>query len=132
MPAEPAPSPPAQGAGGAASVLVAAFGGRCPRCGRGPFFSGLLTVRERCVACGLDLRAQDAGDGPAVAAIFLLGALAMIGAFVVEFRYEPPLWVHALLWPAVMVPLSVLTMRWAKAALIALQWRHRRGDAGSV
>jgi uncharacterized protein (DUF983 family) len=99
--------------------------GRCPRCGEGALFRGLLDVRPGCAACGLDLSAQDAGDGPAVAAIFVLGALAMVAAFVVEFRLEPPFWAHALLWPALLPPLAVLVMRMAKAALIAQQWRHR-------
>lgn len=104
----------------------AALRGRCPRCGEGRLFAGLLAVAPACAVCGLDLTAQDAGDGPAVAAIFLLGALTVIGAFLVEFRLEPPFWVHLLLWPALLLPGSVLVMRVAKAALIWAQWRHRR------
>ncbi len=117
-----APSDP----GGAAPLSRVALRGCCPRCGRGALLRGLLELRERCEACGLDLRAHDAGDGPAVGAIFLVGAAAMLGAFWVEFRFEPPLWVHALLWPALVLPASVLVMRVAKALLVALQWRHRR------
>lgn len=78
-----------------------------------------------CDAFGLDLTAHDAGDGPAAAAIFMIGALAMIGASLVEFRLEHPLWVHALLWPALVIPASVLTMRLAEALLVALHYRHR-------
>ena len=37
----------------------------------------------------------------------------------------PPLWVHAVLWPIVTVPLAILMIRPAKAALVALQFRHR-------
>ncbi|WP_328733599.1 DUF983 domain-containing protein [Falsiroseomonas selenitidurans] len=102
-----------------------ALAGRCPRCGQGRLFDGVLAVVPRCAACGLDLSAQDSGDGPAVLGIFLLGALTMIGAFLVEFRLEPPIWVHAVLWPTLLLPAAVLTMRFAKAALIALHWRHR-------
>ena len=68
-----------------------------------------------------------AGDGPAVAAIFLLGALTVIGAFLVEFRLEPPFWVHLVLWPVVLLPGAVIVMRIAKAALIWAQWRHKAG-----
>ena len=116
---------------GGAPLLPVALLGRCPRCGRGPLFSGLLQVRDTCPACGLDLRAHDAGDGPAVAGIFIVGTAAMIGALVVDVKYEPPLWVHALLWPALVLPFSVWVMRVAKAALAALQYRHRRGEPGS-
>jgi uncharacterized protein (DUF983 family) len=41
-------------------------------------------------------------------------------------KVEPPLWVHALIWPAVILGLSILVMRWAKALLIGLAYRHRR------
>ncbi|MBR0680997.1 DUF983 domain-containing protein [Roseomonas eburnea] len=103
--------------------------GRCPRCGKGKLFRGVLDIRESCESCGLDLRAHDAGDGPAVAGIFFIGAVTVGLALWVDVRFEPPLWVHAVLWPALVLPLSVLTMRVAKAALVALQWRHRRDSA---
>lgn len=114
---------------GAPSLVTAALLGRCPRCGKGSVFKGLLDIRETCEVCGLDLRAHDAGDGPAVAGIFVIGAIAVGLALWVDVRFEPPLWVHAVIWPIVVLPLSVLTMRWAKAALVGLQWRHRRDSA---
>ena len=123
---EPTPSAPADGV---APFLKAALLGRCPRCGEGRLFRGLLEVAPSCATCGLDLPGQDAGDGPAVAAIFLLGALTVLGAFLVEFRLEPPFWVHVLLWPLLLLPASVLTMRVAKAALVWAQWRHKVGEA---
>jgi len=110
-----------------AGLVPAALLGRCPRCGSGPLFIRVLEVRESCPACGLDLRAHDAGDGPAVAGIFLVGAIAVIAALWVDSRFQPPLWVHALLWPALVLPLSVFIMRVAKAALVALHYRHRQG-----
>ncbi len=102
--------------------------GLCPACGKASLFDGLLSVRPTCPACGLDLRAHDAGDGPAVAGIFVLGVIIVVAALWVEFAFEPPLWLHAVLWPALSVPLSLAVMRPAKAALIALQYRHRRRE----
>ncbi len=116
---------------GGAPLLPTALLGRCPRCGHGPLFSGLLEIRETCPACGLDLRSHDAGDGPAMAGIFIVGAVAVIAALVVDVKYQPPLWVHALLWPALLLPFSIWVMRLAKAALAALQYRHRRGETAS-
>ncbi|RAI61118.1 hypothetical protein DOO78_01650 [Roseicella frigidaeris] len=106
-------------------MVPAVLLGRCPRCGSGPLFSGLLTVRDTCPECGLDLRAHDAGDGPAMAGIFIVGALAVIAALVVDAKYQPPLWLHAVLWPVIVLPLALLVMRLAKALLVALQYRHR-------
>jgi uncharacterized protein (DUF983 family) len=90
----------------------------------------LLDIRDRCEICDLDLRAHDAGDGAAVGVILVLGAVVVALAFWVEFRFSPPLWVHAVLWPVVTVPLAVLMMRPAKAALVALQYRHRSSEMG--
>ena len=65
-----------------------------------------------------------------MAGIFLLGALTVIGAFLVEFRLEPPAWVHVVLWPSLLLPGAVVTMRIAKAALVWAQWRQgRQGGA---
>jgi uncharacterized protein (DUF983 family) len=99
---------------------------RCPRCGRGPLFEGVLTVRERCTQCGLDMRAHDSGDGPAVFVILILGFLVVGLALLLEARFEPPLWVHALIWPVVIFGGTILMLRPLKATLIALQFRHRR------
>jgi uncharacterized protein (DUF983 family) len=112
------------------SVLEAALRCRCPCCGRGKLFSGVLTIRDRCAVCGLDLRAHDAGDGPAVAVILVLGAIVLGLAFWVEFHFSPPLWVHVVLWPAVTFPAAILMMRPLKAALVALQYRHRASEMG--
>lgn len=79
-----------------------------------------------CGVCGLDLTRHDAGDGPAVLGIFVLGTLTVIGAFLVEFRLEPPFWVHLVIWPLVLLPGTVVLSRFAKAALVWLTWRNRR------
>jgi uncharacterized protein (DUF983 family) len=97
---------------------------RCPRCGEGPLFKGLLTLRERCPVCDLDLRAQDAGDGPAVFVILALGILVIPFVFILEMRVEPPIWVHAVLWPPVILLLAILLLRPLKAFLVAQQYRH--------
>ena len=93
-------------------------------------FRNLLEVRDRCAVCGLDLRECDTGDGAIVGVIMVLGAIIVALAFWVEFHFSPPLWVHAVLWPVVTIPLAVLLMRPAKAALVALQYRHRASEMG--
>jgi uncharacterized protein (DUF983 family) len=108
---------------GPAPLAPVALLGRCPRCGSGLLFTGLLNIRPAHTACGLDLVPYDQGDGSAMAGIFVVGALAVIAALVVDTRYQPPLWVHALLWPALILPLSVLVMRIAKALLVGIEYR---------
>ena len=93
-------------------------------------FRNLLEVRAACEHCGLDLAATDSGDGATALVILALGAVIVGLAFWVEFRFAPPLWVHAILWPAVTVPLAIVMIRPVKAALIALQFRHRSSEMG--
>lgn len=98
---------------------------RCPRCGEGKLYRGLLTVAERCDACGLDLTAQDSGDGPAVFVIFIIGILAVGLAAIVELNFAPPTWAHLIYQIPFVVGGSILLLRPFKALLIALQYRHR-------
>ncbi len=72
------------------STLGAALFCRCPRCGKGELYSGLLTVAPSCRVCGLDLRAQDAGDGPAAFVVLILGAIVVALAIAVEIAFAPP------------------------------------------
>jgi uncharacterized protein (DUF983 family) len=112
------------------SILQASLRCRCPRCGKGKLFTGLLTLRPACPICGLKFAGSDTGDAGAVGVITLLGAIVICLAFWVEFRFNPPLWVHAILWPAVTLPLAVLIMRPVKAALVAAQFRTRAAEMG--
>ena len=106
-------------------VLAAALHCRCPRCGKGKLYDGLLTVASRCGVCGLDLAAQDAGDGPAVFVVLILGALVVGLALLVEIEFAPPLWVHLVVWTPVIIGGAILLLRPLKAWLIAMQYRHR-------
>lgn len=112
------------------SLVYVSLHCRCPRCGRGRLYNGLLTLRDACLVCGLDLTQVDAGDGAAVAVTLILGIVVVGFAFVLEFTLAPPLWVHVLIWPLVTVPLAILMMRPLKAALVAQQFRHRASEMG--
>jgi len=105
-------------------MIRAAFLCRCPRCGDGPLFAGLLAVRPACPACGLDLSTQDSGDGPAVFVILFLGIIVVGLAALVELKFAPPLWLHVLLWTPLIVAGAIAMLRPLKAGLIALQYRH--------
>jgi uncharacterized protein (DUF983 family) len=112
------------------SIFQAALRCRCPRCGKGKLFTGLLTLRPACPICGLDFGRSDTGDAGAVIVIMVLGAFVGGMAIWVEFHFSPPLWVHVVLWPVVTIPLAVLIMRHMKAALVAAQFRHRPNEMG--
>jgi len=111
-----------------AGPVLAGIACRCPRCGKGKLFQGFLTLKPRCDACGLDYAFIDAGDGPAVFVILLAGFIVVGCALVVEFKYAPPLWLHAVLWLPLILATTLLPLRSMKGLLIAMQYRHKAAE----
>lgn len=109
------------------SPISAGLRCRCPRCGEGALFNGALSLEivERCAVCGLGLKFVDPGDGPAVFVIMLLGGVILGGALWVEFRLNPPLWVHVALWLPVTLVVAFGFLRPLKGVLVALQYHHK-------
>lgn len=82
-------------------------------------------MRPACPSCGLDYSRVDSGDGPAVFIIMFLGFIVVGLALWVEMKYEPPVWLHLLLWTPLVLGGSLALLRPFKATLIALQYRHK-------
>lgn len=109
-------------------TLRTALHARCPRCGKGKLFHGYLTVAPACEACGLDYAMFDAGDGPAVFVVLIVGTIICAAALIVEFKYQPPTWVHFALWLPLTAVLVFGLLRFLKALLLVLQYRHKAGE----
>jgi uncharacterized protein (DUF983 family) len=107
------------------SPVTAGLRCACPRCGEGRLYDGMLTPAKRCMACGLDYSFIDSGDGPAVFVILILGFVIAGLALVVETVFEPPLWLHAIIWIPVVTAASIWSLRVMKAFMIALQFKAR-------
>ena len=110
-------------------AIVAGLSCACPRCGQGKLFQGLLTLRPRCEACGLDYSFADSGDGPAVFIIFLAGFIVVFAALITEIVYRPPYWVHAALWLPLILIVTLGPLRPAKGLMIALQYHHKAEES---
>jgi uncharacterized protein (DUF983 family) len=98
---------------------------KCPRCGEGKLFEGFISLRPSCSACGLDYAFIDAGDGPAVFIILIAGFVVVFCALIVEVIYQPPLWLHAVLWVPLVLLTTLAPLRSMKSLLIALQFHHK-------
>ena len=107
------------------SPYAAGLGGKCPRCGQGALFEGYLKIRAACPSCGLDYSKADAGDGPAVFVIFIVGFAAVALAFVARFVFFAPIAVAFLISGAFAVAVILAMLRPMKATLVALQYRHK-------
>lgn len=106
------------------SAFLAGVRGRCPACGQGKLFKGFIGLQPSCSSCGLDYDFADAGDGPAIFIMFIVGFLIVAAAIYTEITYRPPYWVHGVLWGPGVVLLSALLLRPFKGVLIALQHKH--------
>ncbi len=107
------------------SPISTGLSGRCPRCGEGRMFSGFLTVAQKCEVCGLDYGFADSGDGPAVLVTLFAGFVVLGIALAVEVAYEPPLWVHAVVFLPLTLVVCLGMLRPLKGFLVAAQYVHK-------
>lgn len=102
--------------------------GRCPRCGQGHLFKGYLKLQPACERCGLDFSFADSADGPAFFVMSIVGIVIVGLALWVEFAYEPPIWLHLVLWLPLSTLLCLAMVRPLKGMMIALQYVHRAAE----
>lgn len=102
---------------------------RCPQCGQGEVFQGYLRFRDRCRACSADFKAADAGDGPAVFVILIVGAIVAPLLIVLQFGLDLPGWLALTLTMAAAIVLCLALLPPFKSVLFALQWKHKAREA---
>jgi uncharacterized protein (DUF983 family) len=67
--------------------------------------------------------------------MFGAGFIVVFAALLTEVLYQPPFWVHAVLWLPLIVVVTLGPLRPMKGLMIALQYHHKaaegrfRGDA---
>ena len=86
---------------------------------------GYLTVAGKCGNCKLDLSKHEAGDGPAVFVVLLVGAVVVGLALWVEISYQPAYWIHGAIWLPLIIGLCLGSLRWVKALIIVLQIKNK-------
>ena len=111
------------------SPFLAGLHGRCPNCGEGEVFASYLKFADHCRACGADFKSADAGDGPAVFVILIVGAIVAPLLIVLQFGLDLPGWLALGLTMIATVVLCILLLPPFKATLFALQWRHKAREA---
>ena len=110
------------------SPLYNGVRGLCPRCGEGKLFNGFLKLAPCCNACGLDYSFADTGDGPAIFVMLFSGFIVVGAALLVEVAYQPPFWLHALLWVPLVLATTLLPLRPMKGLMVALQYHHKAAE----
>jgi uncharacterized protein (DUF983 family) len=97
----------------------------CPKCGRRTLFSSYLKTSGICASCGEELFHHRADDAPPYFTIFIVGHIIVPSLITVELLYEPPLWLHFLIWLPLTALLSLALLPVVKGAIIGLQWALR-------
>lgn len=113
---------------GQPEIASAALFGLCPKCGARTLFAGLASFAPRCRACGLDYAQFNVGDGPAAFLTLIVGAVIAMLAIWLQLSFDPPFWVHALLWIPLTTLLVIGGLRIAKAWLLGAEYRRRAGE----
>lgn len=83
-----------------------------------------MTFAPACRSCGLDFAAFNVGDGAASFLILIVGAIVTGLAMWLELSRSPPWYIHALLWGPLSLVLTLGFMRFAKALLLAVEFRQ--------
>jgi uncharacterized protein (DUF983 family) len=107
------------------SPISTGLAGRCPRCGDGRLFQGFVTLAQRCEHCGLDYSFADSGDGPAVFVALIGGFLVLGLALWTEIAFQPPIWVHMVIFLPLTLVVCLGLLRPLKGLLIALQFQNK-------
>lgn len=113
---------------GQPGLASAALFGLCPRCAARTLFDGEAKFAPSCRACGLDYTRFNVGDGPAAFLTLIIGAIVAGLAIWVQIAFEPPFWVHILLWVPLTSLAVVMGLRAGKAALLAIEYRRDAGE----
>ncbi len=114
---------------GAPSALVAGLRLRCPQCGKGKLFSGYLKFADHCDECGANFAAADAGDGPAVFVMLIVGAIVVPLLLVLQFGLDLPSWLALTITGVASLALCLALLPPFKATLFAMQWKHKASEA---
>lgn len=96
---------------------------RCPVCGVGEVFRGYLAVVPACRHCAAPLGQVRADDAPPYFTIFIVGHVLLPGVFWVEKAYQPPMWLHMVVWLPLFTLACLVLLRPIKGATVGLMLR---------
>ncbi len=110
------------------SAVTAALRGlrrKCPACGIGALYSGVLQVSDTCANCGTEFHHHRADDAPPYIVMFIVGHIVIGLVLWVEKSFGWPTWLHAVVWLPVIAASSIALLPSVKGAIIGIQWAER-------
>jgi uncharacterized protein (DUF983 family) len=112
------------------NTLAKALACKCPKCGTGDLYPNryTLALNKSCNHCHYNFSNSDSADGPAVFLIFILGFTVVPAALWLELQFEPPFWLHIILWTPVVIGMTVAFLRPVKSYVMALNHKYISED----
>lgn len=102
---------------------------RCPQCGEGRLYRAYLKVEPTCAACGHDLSAYRADDGPAYFTILLIGHLLIAPILLFPIIWEASPWIVVPVSLTLLTTVVLAVLPRIKGAFIGGLWSIRPAPA---
>lgn len=102
---------------------------RCPDCGQGRIYRGYLKIAPTCEACGHNLGAYKADDGPAYFTILIVGHLIVAPLFFFPIVWETSPWIVLPVSLVGLTTLILLLLPRVKGAFVGALWSIRPAPA---
>jgi uncharacterized protein (DUF983 family) len=103
-------------------TITLAFKGKCPQCKRASVFQGFFRFKKNCDECGCDFDSIQIGDAAAYSTMFIVGFFLTAFMAYIEFKYTPPLWIHAIILTFLSFILSLGLLRFFRGLWLILEW----------
>ena len=99
-------------------------------------FNGFLKFARHCQGCGESFDIEDAGDGPAVFVILIVGIVIIPLALAFQLITNAPLWLTMLIWMPILILACLALLRPLRGIMFNLQWANaarevRSGDVAA-
>lgn len=85
----------------------------------------MLSYSDACAVCGADFSHEDAGDGPAIFVIFLVGIFIIPMALGFQMILDPPVFVTFLVWSPIIIAVSLWWLRLLRGLMFNIAWQRK-------
>ena len=85
----------------------------------------MLKYADSCAVCGADFRDEDAGDGPAIFVIFIVGIFIVPMALGFQMVLDPPIFVTLLVWSPIVIIVSLWLLRLLRGLMFNIAWQRK-------
>ena len=113
------------------SLLVAVALMRCPRCRKGPVFSGFLRTRERCPVCGLVYERAPGYFTGAMYASYSIGVFGTLPVWFTLLYARQPLWLVLAASTAAVLLLMPFSFHYSRVAWLHFDHHFEPDASGS-